>query len=76
MNNLFQRSIFLVFLFIFFLLILNVFILPILHNVSLLNSFFIMYIFWILMIIILFCISKKFKKSNIVNSEEKLNIRN
>lgn len=57
-----NRPIFYFFIFIFFFTTLNIFILILLDNISVVNSFFTMYLFWFLMIFILFIISRKLSK--------------
>ena len=57
-----NRPIFYLFIFIFFFTTLNVFILILLDNISVVSSFFTMYIFWFLMIVVLFIISRNLSK--------------
>ena len=63
MNGLFQKPLFLFFIFILFFIILNFFVLPLLDNIEAYNGFFTMYIFWFIMIIFLFIISRKISKN-------------
>lgn len=69
MNHLFQKTAFLYFIFIFFALILNVFIISLLDNIAVANSFFTIYIFWLLMILMLFLISRKLSKIEIKDDD-------
>ena len=64
MGSLLQKPLFLVFLFIFFALILNVFILSLVDNISVTNAFFTMYSFWFFMIVILIFISRTLSINN------------
>jgi hypothetical protein len=57
-----NRPIFYLFIFIFFFTTLNIFILILLDNISVVSSFFTMYLFWFLMIIVLFIISRNLSK--------------
>lgn len=65
MRHLFYKPIFLLFIFILFFLILNIFILSLLDNISVLNGFFTMYIFWFVLIIFLFFISRTLLKDEL-----------
>jgi len=58
MKRLLYRPLFLFLLFILFFLILNIFVLPLLDNISVVGSFFTMYSFWFIMIVFLYLISR------------------
>lgn len=70
MFELFKKPIFLFFIFILFFIILNIFILPLLHHISVLAGFFTVYIFWSFIILMLFITSRALFNSDNDEAED------
>jgi len=64
MHRLFQKSNFLIFLFLLSCFLLTIFIVPLLDNLSTLNAFITVYFFWFLLLIISFLISRSLNNKN------------
>ncbi|NQY94658.1 MAG: hypothetical protein HRT43_10860 [Campylobacteraceae bacterium] len=65
MYRLFRRPTFLIFLFILAVLLLNIFLMPLVDNISPLHGFMTLYIFWFILIILSFLISRTLTKTSI-----------
>ncbi|GEM_PF-3331209 len=65
MYRLFRRSTFLIFIFILAWLLLNIFLMPLVDNISPLNGFITLYVFWFILIILSFFISRSLNKTNL-----------
>jgi len=64
MYRLFQKSNFLIFLFILFCFLLTIFVIPLLDNLSTLSAFIAVYLFWFLLLILSFLISRSIANNN------------
>jgi len=64
MYRLFRRSTFLIFIFILACLVLDIFLLPVVDTLSALNGFITLYLFWFVLIILSFFISRSLNKTN------------
>jgi len=65
MYRLFRRSTFLIFIFILAWLLLNIFLMPLVDNISPLNGFITLYVFWFILIVLSFFISRSLNKTNL-----------